>query len=345
MESNPYLGAGNKIVEFPMDFGEHDSNPFERMSLKQLKQLGERYGATDLDQVTDKSTMLELAWFVDACYRREHPHLDWNAADLNRIASDRLARRGDGQARKAAEAAVAAALNLSTQSTSKTRTISTSSDSSTSASKLSEGFPHFMALPPEIRERVYLFAFEQLHPISRLSSAYRGDGAHNLTPTYGVGDGALGEHALTRTSRRLRAESLTLFYRTRRFPLATQRAQMRWLHEGLLAADNGDGGGGGDGGKLALLRRFSVRVPEMWTLNIDVDVHGGTAGEETCGYRTWFTDRFSVLPGDGPQAARTRPWTERAVARIGRLRCPRAGVGVEQIKELQECIGDLGWDM
>lgn len=85
------------------------------------------------------------------------------------------------------------------------------------ASDAQQVFP-LMSLPPEIRTRIYRFAFVHKNPI-RLKEFYGPGNKTRRDTYYDPGHGPYAEPALTRTSRLVREESLPIFYSLRTFPL------------------------------------------------------------------------------------------------------------------------------
>ena len=107
-------------------------------------------------------------------------------------------------------------------------------------------------LPPELRSRIYKFAFTQRpKPIQTTSRPVKLRGSAYLP----VGAGSFGEPALTRTNRLIRAESLPVFYRLRLFPLnmTTFRAE---YNKGMPSD--------GSECRLLLQREIDAREKPLW---------------------------------------------------------------------------------
>lgn len=78
MAPNPYLNKYNETAEFGADLRNcrsKNSNPYASLKLQKLKQLGQRYGVTDLEKVKPGVGKERLAKFVEASYRREQHEL------------------------------------------------------------------------------------------------------------------------------------------------------------------------------------------------------------------------------------------------------------------------------
>jgi len=121
----------------------------------------------------------------------------------------------------------------------------------------------FNRLPPELRQMVYELAFAD----NTVAERYCADRhAHVCTA------GPPAEHALTRTCRQIRLESLPLFYHARRFTMGqiTLKKEKRGsltIREGALPAWLSSIARS----KLCMIRALSIHVH---TIDIDIDVDG-----------------------------------------------------------------------
>lgn len=139
---------------------------------------------------------------VRAHYRKAHPYSDWTAPDLRQL----IDSRGYFVPKSMRKVDLVDALeNLDNHA--KFR---------------------FQDLPPEIRLMVYRFAFIQNHPVRRHckcrvkgSKKCLGQSQYNFhKPVYSsLGHGPEAQPAITRVSKIVRGESLSVFYSVRRFDL------------------------------------------------------------------------------------------------------------------------------
>lgn len=126
-----------------------------------------------------------------------------------------------------------------------------------------------MKLPPEIRALVYHYAFLQTrdsraHVVQKSGEAQ----LQNRSRFYGDGSDADFEHAVTRTSRQIRNESLPVFYATHRFHLgAASFERLRWMD--YISAD-----------KLRDIRKLKVCFHNIAIL-VDLRMHANVVHSMT----------------------------------------------------------------
>lgn len=135
-------------------------------------------------------TLAQAASEFAKVYARSHPYSDWGATTLKVFAQQRNITWNRIRPRASKEYMVELLQKTDHHSS----------------------FP-LLALPVELREKVYRYAFRQKAPIQRYRTR---EGTYHKH-----GEGSYAEHNLTRTSRAVRAEALPVFYAERRFSINT----------------------------------------------------------------------------------------------------------------------------